>query len=146
MPHCLGQAEHGCKAGVAAFKQRAPVRLGLGADEGRDALLQRWPRRRVVLVCRVHVRQAQLGQQQCVERRLDRAEADEAAVGADVHVIERRIVERARLCAVDLPVGANPVHQRAQHGHDVHDGCVHNPATAGGPCIDQRAGDAKSHA
>src|SRR5256885_6212069 len=53
MPRRLGQAEHGREAGVAAFEQRAPVRPGLAADEGRNALLQRWPRRRVVLVGRV---------------------------------------------------------------------------------------------
>lgn len=150
MPRRLGQAEHGREAGVAAFEQRAPVRPGLAADEGRNALLQRWPRRRVVLVGRVHVRQAQLRQQQCVERGLHHREADEAAVGTGVHVIERRIVKRARLRAVDLPIGANPMHQRAHHGHDVDDGGIHDPAAATAPTvtarIDQRAGDTEGHA
>jgi hypothetical protein len=38
------------------------------------------------------------------------------------------------------------MHQRAQHCHDVNDGGVHDPAAAGGARIDQRAGDAESHA
>ncbi|MNX42295.1 hypothetical protein D3C86_727130 [compost metagenome] len=122
------------------------MRTRLAGKQFFQPRLQRRPGRLVVLRRRVHVGKAQLVQQQRIELGFQRADGDEAAVGAAEHIVERRVVERARLGAVELPVGTRPVRDRAQHGHDVDDGRIHHATLPAGTCLDQRAGDAEDHA
>ena len=102
--------------------------------------------RAVVLRGGVDIGQAELVQQQRVERPLERADADEAAIGAAVDVVERRIVERARRGAIELAAGAHPLRDRAEHAQHVDDRRVDDTAATAGARVEQCADDAESEA
>src|ERR1700722_19837754 len=92
----FGEAQHWCKASVAALEQRAPMRARLAQEQGAQPCLQRRPGGAMVLRLRVDVRKAELIEQHRVELRLERANGNVLSICAGVDVVEKRGVERAR--------------------------------------------------
>ena len=119
------------------------MRLWLALDQRGHAGLDGGPGGLVVLGLGVQIVQPQAGQHQRVELGLNRSQRDETAIGTRIGVVERRIVKRAGLCTVDLSARTYPLRERAQHGHDVHNGRIHHPPWATGTHRQQCAGDAE---
>src|SRR5271166_3022963 len=92
----FGKGKRRSEAGVAAFEQRAPIRARPAQKQVAEARLQRRPLIRLVLRLRIDAGKSELVEEQRVELRLERADRHVAAIGAEIGVVERRVMKNAR--------------------------------------------------
>src|SRR5262245_50372190 len=102
----------------------------MAGKKRREPCLQRRPGTHIILRGRVHISKTELVQQQLVELRLQRAQGNEAAVGATIDIIEWRVVERAGGRSIQLPAGTYPLRDAAEHRQYINDRAVHHAPTA----------------